>query len=750
MRIRTLTAGLMGTVILAAGVASARAPLGGPVAKPQGTTTAAAPVAANAPIDIDAKVMEYDRSNNVVIASSNVVIRRGNEEMRADRIRVNVTTSEAEAKGNVVFKRPDNVWRGDYLRYNFATKAWNTGAFTSYFSPFYVQAQSSAMTNGEYLLQNAYVTTCTNEHLHEHFHLKCRNLRVKPHDRMKGTHAVVYLGPVPIFYFPWLYRSLGDSSVGFSADAGYSGRMGAFLLTSTKYWMTPNLKGVTQIDGRSGRGVGLGQEVGWYSDDRADHGRVYGYYINDQGVKKDYEGGDRELVEAQRYRLRFNELQSFSDRDYILAEANYLSDQYVIEDFFNSEHRGGFQPDNFATLTHRGDAFTTGLSVHKRLNDFYDSVDRLPEGELNLTRQQLGDSPFFYEGNNSAAHLEKLYAVGTNDTSDADYSADRFNTTHTLYYPTRFFGFLNVTPRVGYQATFYSETVKARQVTTLGSVTDTNGVTRATSNTVTVLDPQGSGVRSMPSLGLESSFRAFKVLDADETIFGTGLRHVAEPYINYTYVPEPNLTPDELYQFDSLDEQGLDHSITFGLRNRMQSKRDLHVFDFLDIDVNTKYRLEGYEDEPFGDVNVVAEFRPSDWATLYGSVGYGPYDSRVHEGELRSTINGDIWRTTLEYFYRDEESSLVCADVAWLPNKRWTFGLYERYELNDSQGNSRLEEQRYYVGRTLDCLAYTFGVSHLPGYVRDDGTKRDDEFRAIFQLSLTAFPNIRMGTMPRD
>jgi LPS-assembly protein len=750
MRMRTLTAGVMGVLMLVAGVARSQPPSTLLGVKPMVTATSAVP-AAPAPIDIDAKVMEYDRSNNVVIASSNVIVRRGTEEMRADVIRVNVVTSEAEAHGHVVFTRPGNEWRGNYLRYNFATKEWNTGAFTSYFSPFYIRAQSSAMTNQEYELKKAYLTTCTNDYTHEHFHFTCRTLRVKPGDRMKGKHVVAYLGPVPVFYFPWMYRSLGDRSVGFSADAGYSGRMGAFLLTSTKYWMSPNLRAVTQIDGRTERGVGLGQEVGWYSDDRVDHGRVYGYYINDNGVKKDFEGGDRELVEAQRYRLRMDQSQTLSDRDYFLADVNYLSDPFVVEDFFNSEHRGGFQPDNFATLAHRGDAYAASLSAHKRLNDFYTAVDRLPEGQLDLTRQQLGTSPFFYDSVNSVASLQKLFAE--EDSEETDHSAVRFNSAHTVYYPNYFFGFLNVTPRAGYQATYYSETIKARResgfVTVTNSVVSgstTSVVTRVESNTVTVLDLQGSGLRSIPSVGLETSFRAFKVLDNDETIFGTGLRHVAEPYANYTYVPEPNLTADELYQFDSIDGLGKNHSITFGLRNRMQTKRDLQVFDFLDFDVNTQYRIEDHEDEPFGNINTTVEFRPSDWATLYGSVAYNPYDSVVQYGDLRSVINGDIWRTMLEYYYRNEESSLVSGDLAWSPNKRWTYGLYGRYEMEDS----RLEEQRYYIGRTLDCLAYTLGLSHLPSYTRSDGSEREDEFRVIFQLSLTAFPNVRVGVTPRN
>lgn len=758
---RTVQTWVIGAAMLACGIAGTAGAVspGGAKAEPKlpvplaglsGVTTS------TAPIDVDAKVMEYDRSNNVIVASSNVIVRRGAEELRADAVRVNVATSDVEAQGNVVFTRPGGVWRGDFLKYNFETREWNTGAFSSRYDPFFVWAQSSSMTNDEYLLQRAYLTTCTNAHLHEHFHITCRELRVKPGQRMLGRHAVAYLGKVPIFYFPWMYRSLSDRGVGFSVEAGYSGRMGAFLLTSTKYWMTPNLRGVTQIDGRTERGVGVGQEVGWYSDDRLSHGAIYGYYINDQGVKKDYEGQDRDLVDADRYRLRFRHSEALSGRDSFLTDFNYLSDPYVVEDFFNHEYRGGYQPQNFVTLMHRGDNYAASLSAYKRLNDFYTAVDRLPEGNLDMTRQQVGQSPFFYESRNSVAYLNKLFAEPS--TNVEDYSATRFDTAHMFYYPTRNFGFLNVIPRAGYRATYYSETVEPHTTTTFGPVTLTNVtalagggsvtslVTEARSNSVTVLDPQGSGVRSLVELGMETSFRAFRVLDADETIFGTGLRHVVEPYANYTFVPKPNLTPDELYQFDSVDTLTRNDSVLFGLRNRLQTKRDQRVYDFLDVDVNTTYRFEDHPDEPFADVNVDAEFRPQDWLRFYGSASYNPYTSEVDKGDLRTRFNGDIWATSLEYYYRNNESSLGSIDLSWSPNKRWTYGVYERYEFE----TSRLEEQGYYLTHNLDCLAYRFGVNHLPGYTRTDGSQRSDEVRVSFQIWLNAFPNVRMGTTPRS
>jgi lipopolysaccharide assembly outer membrane protein LptD (OstA) len=708
------------------------------------------------PVDIQAQSMEYNRARNLIVATGNVVVSREGEELKADSIQLNTVTHDVEARGNVVFTKLKSVWRGNYMRYNFATGLWQTGEFDSTFDPFFVKAESASMTNkAEYLLKRAIITTCTNHDAHCHYTLSCRQLRVAPGNRMVGRHTVMRLGGIPVFYFPFWYRSLSDRAVGFSAEAGYRGRMGAFLLTSTKYWLSPSLRGETQVDYRSERGPGIGQEIGWQLPEETGSGRVYGYYVSDSGAKDDTEYAGSELVDEQRYRLRFQHNQSFNARDYFLADASYLSDPFVIEDFFDGEYRVGYQPQNFATLTHRGDDMTMGLSVYKRLNDFYTAVDRVPEATLDVNRQQLGDSPFYYESRNSAAYLQKVYDV---NGEGEDYSAGRLDSAHTLYWPTRHFGFLNLIPRAGARATYYSETAERTTVTQIVHVVTTNMVTGAggvstpvvTSRTQTNATVQtialGSDVRALMELGLETSFQAFKVMSSDENVFGTGLRHVVEPYANYTFVPEPNLTPDDLYQFDSVDGLDKRNTMAMGVRNKMQTKHGMRVDDIMDLDVFTTYNLEDETDRPLSDVGMNSEFHLASWWQVFMDGSYNTYDGELKTFNARTRVSGEVWKANIEHRSRLDESNLLSADLAYAPNKRWEFGIFDRYEFEAS----RLEEQGLFVTRTLDCLAFRVGGSYLPGYTRDDGTEREDDFHVTFQMWLTALPNVRMGSAPRN
>lgn len=725
-----------GLVAMAATVKAIPVPLN-PVAPAMMASTSSVPV------DISAGSMEYIKAREVILASGNVVIRSGDEELRADSVTLNVQTQEAQASGNVVFTKGKSVWRGKTLNYNFSTGAWRTGAFDSYYDPFFVAAESSYRTNEtEYILNGAVITTCTNAAPHRHYTLSCRRIRLVPGDKLMGSGAVVRFGRVPVFYLPWLYRSLSDRAVGFSAEAGYRNRMGAFLLTSTKYWMSPVFRGITQVDYRSERGPAVGQEVGWFLDKEAGQGKLYGYYAADSGAKEDYDGVDREDVDEGRYRFSFAHQQTLSPQDYFLLDATYLSDEFLLEDFFDSDYRASFQPQNHATLTHRSDDMTMGLSAYKRLNDFYTTVERLPEGFLDISRMQVGNSSLYYESRNSVSFLNKAFAE---EDENEDYSAGRLDTSHKLYYPTRHFGFLNLIPRTGYRATYYSETVEWSTVTQAVTVVTTNLATVTQTNATSVARDLGSDVRSLFEIGLETSFRAFKVLSNEENLFGSGLRHVVEPYANYTFIPEPNLTPENIYQFDSIDRLGERNTIRFGARNRYQTRRDGRVDDIMDLDLYTTYDLEA-EDDPISEIGMDSEFRFSKIFQVFMDGRYDTVEGDVSSFNSRARLRGDLWSFSLEHRYRNEDSNLLAADIEFAPNKAWSFGIYDRYEFETAE----LEEQGIYLTRTLDCMGIRIGGSYLPGYTRDDGSERDDDFRVTLQMWLTAFPNIRVGSAPRN
>ena len=99
-----------------------------------------------------------------------------------------------------------------------------------------------------------------------------------------------------------------------------------------------------------------------------------------------------------------------------------------------------------------------------RVNDFYPTVEKLPEIRMDVPRQEIFNTGLYYQGDMEAAYMKRKWlefdkAAPSYFSRLQDYEAFRFDMTHFLYYPVanRYFNFV---PRVGMKMTAYSDTSK--------------------------------------------------------------------------------------------------------------------------------------------------------------------------------------------------------------------------------------------------------------------------------------------------
>src|SRR5207249_11899417 len=222
---------------------------------------------------------------------------------------------------------------------------------------------------------------------------------------------------------------------------------------------------------------------------------------------------------------------------------------------------------------------------------------------------QLGDSSIYYESESSAGYYRHLFA-DTNITM-LEYSAARADTYHQLLMPETFFGWLNVTPRVGGRFTYYSKASGP------GATTDEES-------------------RGVFNTGAEVSFKASRVWPGwqSKALEMDGLRHIVEPSINYVFVPSPTRSTNELPPFDyelpslrllpiefpdynaidSIDSQNV---VRFGLHNKVQTKRERQIVNLLNWDLYTDWHLRPRPDQTtFADVYSDLAVQPRSWLKL--------------------------------------------------------------------------------------------------------------------------------------
>ncbi|MDI6774714.1 MAG: hypothetical protein QME60_04875 [Verrucomicrobiota bacterium] len=687
----------------------------------------AGPATARTVVLEHAEELDYDPASGWVVALGAARIRAGDQELRADEVRVNMKTQEAQAKGNVRLKSPRGDLSGETLTGNFGTGEWTGGGVVADATPFRL-LRSDRVTRAagnKLVVKQGELTTCTNVADHVHFRVTAGEVELVPGDYLKARHVVWRFGSVPVLYLPYWYRNL-EENLGWDVQPGHSSRMGTFLLNSYSYRLNHRLTAETRLDYRARRGFAAGQELhGRDREKKLWRNDVEAYYADDQKPVDKDDDAERDDLDSRRHRFRVAHGYAVSDRDDVQLQAQYLSDTDVLEDFFEREFRRSPQPENFAVYTRRGNGCVGGLLFRGRLNDFYTDVNRLPEASFDWLRAEIGSGGFYYESHSAAGYLEKVWASSV--TNRDDYAVFRADSAHMFYHPGRYWGFLNVIPRAGGRLTCYSMT-KDLQTLTVGA------------NTVVSEEEAGPGLRARPEAGCEVSCRAFKTW-RDGVV--SPLRHVVEPYCNYTLATEPNLLPEYLYAFDSVDTLRRDYSLKFGMRNKWQTKRDDFLFQFASIDTYTTRRIEPNKGEKdFDFFHFDAEVIPAEWLRFDAEGAYDWHEGAVQTFDGRITLRPrEGWRGAAEYLERRDKNRLFAVDATFSPNRRWDFNGYGRYEFEDA----RLEEIGGFVQRNLDCMAVRTGVGYQPRHTWDDGTERDEDWRFIVEMWLTAFPKVKIG-----
>lgn len=672
-----------------------------------------------------------------VARGTNLLVMYGGAVLTADTVTINQESGEAAADGRVRIQRDEQLWAGDHIRYNFKTRQMQTEQFRTGKAPLFAGGFGllGDVTNRVYYATNAFVTT--DDYAAPFGRVGARHLKIVPGQYVEVRHATFYVGPVPVFYLPYYRRELSAQAGSFNLVPGYRSRYGPFLLGSYTWFLNEYLDSTVHVDYRARRGVGAGPDFNAHLGRWGEAALRY-YYLHDDDPGEDLYGA---ALPDNRQRLYFSYLAAPFTNLTLRSQVRYQSDSRVDHDFFEADYRRNPQPTTFVEATRFWQNFALDIYAQPRVNDFLETVERLPEIKLTGWRQQLGASPLYYESESSAGYYRRRFA-DTNAPGPPDYSATRADTYHQVVLPWTFFGWLNVTPRVGGRFTYY------------GNATATNAVADEI-------------YRGVFNTGAEVSFKASRTWAGvtNGLLQLDGLRHIVEPSVNYVYVPAPNHRPPELPQFDSelpslcllpvefpdynaVDSVDSQNVLRFGLRNRLQTRREGQVENLLDWAVFTDWRLRPRDDQTtFADLYSDLQFRPRAWLTLASQMRFdvdcGQWRLAFHTLTLAPK---DVWSWSIGHYYlRDdlrpvptalgEGNNLIYSSLFYRLNENWGFRATHHFEARDG----RMEEQYYTVYR--DFRSWTGAVTFR---LRDNRNEAED-FTVAFTLSLKMRPRLAVG-----
>jgi LPS-assembly protein len=697
------------------------------------------------PVEINSEQTRFE--GGIAVAEGDVVIRYSDVTIYCDYSEYDPDTHEIVLRGNVRLYREKYAFTADRAIYNLQTKQLKMSDFGGPKQPFQVTGDTVvSLKENEYTVLNGFITTSDSSK--PDYQLRARTMRIYANDRIILSNVTIFVGRTPIFWFPYIYQSLNDQ-FSYTLSPGYNSTWGAYLLTGITFPLATNVGGTLHVDLRSARGPALGMDVNYHfrqENETYGHLRLYGMFDQEPNLNETALG--RAPIDSGRYRILYQSRTYLTDDLSAVVDFNKLSDQYFLQDFYPNIFAYDPQPDTYFELVKRGEAYTLTAQARVQVDNFQETVERLPELSWEVARTPLFNGPIFYEATNSASWLHRAFAAPTGNPSidlqagalNPDYNVFRLDSFHQFLYPKTYFGWLSVVPSVGFRGTYYSST---------GNFTESDPSNALSEG---LLTENGARVRFDMNANVEASFKVSKVFEGvQERWLGLdGLRHVLQPYADFSWVSQPTVPPSDILpfdqyipstrlqaidfpQFNSIDSIDRWTILRLGMRNRLQTRRDSTTVNWLDVDSYFDVDFDNPlaqvvppsttsvsrtnpltpSKELFSNVFNRVRFQPVPW--LYLSV-----DSQVplldpgfwevntsFDWTVTPNVEVRIGHQYLQSNPYYVDSSEVSFYTYLRLNENWGFSVYEDYEFKTGMVN----QQTYAVHRDLSSWVGALGLN---------------------------------------
>ncbi len=717
--------------------------------------------------------LDFNQSaESAVSFHDNVQLRATNGiEVFADRASIDQNNDSILFEGNVSAYQGTALHRGDQVTYNYESRSLATSNLRTSFAPVLLESgRFSALEQGErkiYKGTNAGITT--HDVANPNFWLRGEEVTVLPGDRIRFRNLKVYAGGRPVLWLPGLTQKF-DGEFNYRPTPGVRSNWGPYLLNQYTHdfgGIRDPTSGITEdpthevtwrADLYGRRGLGVGLDLNSYAKrDNPNLGTISGYFIYDlnPSIRRSAESrlgfNDNERYSLQvRQRAETNILPGGTG--YVDLNTTLLSDRFFIEDFRPSDNTRDFQPDNTLSFTQAFDErHLLTAWTRFRLNDFFQSDQRLPEIAFDQVRSPLFGTPILHESQNSIGiYREDLADFVEDDLRDefenpttdaarrsqiqgllADTGFARFHTYHELSLPIRLDPGLNIIPRVGVGHTAYRD----------------------------VQGPLDSFSRSHVHASIDASLK-FTKRYPDWVSEKWGLDsalHIIQPYATATVLATDDLDADfrpidrltastrpralNPGRFAAIDDFADWQILRVGARNRILTQRNGSSHEWLSVDTY----LDIFGEDPEFDRQVSNLYTDLRWSPL-------PWFDLTVETQLPLFSDSNFTEVTTGFEFLPNEDTEISVRHRFLQdhpilsdsnrlelnayyrlNEQWGVSATQRWEFADDT----LEFQQYSLHRSLDSWSLTAGI-----FTRDNSDQT--EFGLLFGLTLSDFPSLSL------
>jgi LPS-assembly protein len=606
---------------------------------------------------------------NLVKAFGNVVVRYGDRKVYANEIIVNTETGQGQATGRVVMTAEDGTkLRAQKARFNIKSQVGRLYSVRGKIGKEYYVTGEEIQKVGEnhYRGKDTSLTTCTGEI--PDWIIETENADLKIEDRALFSGGVFRVKNVPILYIPLGYIPLSTKrKSGFLTPKVGVSNLDGFTLGNQYFWAINQWSDATLgVDIMTKRGVRGLLEVR-YTPSKTTKGQFNGVILDDDLTGKTFWKVDG-THQQENLPFGFN----------MNAKLDQTSKSNFNKTFRNqTENRTRRSSDSFLSLfrswkNHSFDLLTRFRESEEDGRD--DTFGILPTATFKTQSLQLGDSNFYFNQETSYSHF--LIDVNSDPSQDDLEGIQRFDFHPQLSYTWNIAPWMQFTTDVGLRGTYYSKEVQFNETTK----TKTIG---------------GSFTRELFDITAALEGPKFNRIFLPKDGAGAAFKHVFEPRLEYTYIPEMDENDrSRIRVIDAIDSINDTSRLTLFLTQRLLRKdtdkngrsetRQVarfevsQSFDFLEA---TRFETSSNRRRPFSNLRLDLDSQLTDYFMLNFDTTLNVHNAAIETFNMDVGIKPTDWlMLILEKRHIHNQSASLLGTVEFDLPKGWNMKYSARYD----------------------------------------------------------------------
>ncbi len=688
----------------------------------------------DAPVEIVADYLSYDKKADTYYATGHVIVTQEGLVMKTEGIMMNVSAGKARSMGKTfIYDNDGNTLEGTDLwidlKRNTAVIA-NARIFYRK-ENLHIEGDPLKKTGKKtYEGKNISYSTCDcpeNDSALDQGSGKKRGGRrawsfyAKEAELTLGgfltaKHAFFRIKDYPVLYTPYLRVAVQrERQTGFLMPSpGYSELRGV-VLDNAFFWAISRSRDATfYLDIETARGIGGGVEYRYVRSTRS-FGSMYYYIYSEKDIERvrEFRKNRGNLsrppsASSNRWQFKFDHTELLSRGFNMRAYINVVSDDEFLLDFGSSAERSMESLESNISVSKNWSVYSLVAQLrffdNLLLADDSMTLRKVPEISLTASDRKIPWTPLYHSLNASYINFSRSEGI----------TGQRLDLQPSISLPISPGDYLDIKTSFTPRGTFYllKENPGGRYVDRFLY----KASTEATTTFVRTFHREG------------------RKIDA--------IKHTIRPKLIYEYIPEAN--QDTLPSFDSVDRIPAKNTLTYSLntiltgRTRTKEMTSYHDYIYMefrqsyDLHEATRKRTSATDRKrPFSDVTAEAIVKPTLNSQITGKVLYNVYDNRPTSYDMNLDLQdsrGDSLR--LSHRFVRSSTNFIEGSLKVYLSRAFDASFLERYSLAESRSlettvvgsyhhqcwgvdlsfSDTLEETLVYISFSLK------GIGHVAGF----------------------------------